>query len=78
MRDYMLVDGANDLILTWYADSDFQINKDSRKSTLGSVFALNGGVVVWHNIKQRCVANSIMDSEYVAACEAAKEAIWLR
>ncbi|TYK18558.1 gag/pol protein [Cucumis melo var. makuwa] len=51
---------------------------DSRKSTLGSVFTLNGGVVVSHNIKQGCIANSTMKVEYVAACEATKEVVWLR
>jgi hypothetical protein len=42
----MLVYGAKDLILTRYIGSDFQTDKDSRKSTSGSVFTLNGGVVV--------------------------------
>ena len=82
----MLVYGAKDLILTGYTDSDFQTDKDSRKSTSGSVFTLNGGAVVWHginasawrSIKQGCIADSTMEAEYVAACEAAKEAVWLR
>ncbi|KAA0051787.1 gag/pol protein [Cucumis melo var. makuwa] len=33
-KDYMLVYGSKDLILTGYTDSDFQTNKDARKSTL--------------------------------------------
>ncbi|TYK22575.1 gag/pol protein [Cucumis melo var. makuwa] len=45
-RDYVLVHGAKDLILAGYTDSDFQIDKDSRKSTSGSVFILNGEAVV--------------------------------
>ncbi|KAA0066544.1 gag/pol protein [Cucumis melo var. makuwa] len=52
MRDYMLVYGAKDLILIGYTDSDFQTNKDSKKSTSGSVFTLNWRVVVWHSIKK--------------------------
>ncbi|KAA0050834.1 gag/pol protein [Cucumis melo var. makuwa] len=48
------------------------------KSTSGSVFTLNGGVVVWRSIKQGCIANSTMKVEYVAACEAAKEAVCLK
>ncbi|TYK11834.1 gag/pol protein [Cucumis melo var. makuwa] len=74
----MLVYGAKDLILIGYTDSDFQTDKDSRKSTSGSVFTLNGGAVVWRSIKQGCIADSTMEVEYVAACEAAKEAVWLR
>ncbi|KAA0035526.1 gag/pol protein [Cucumis melo var. makuwa] len=45
-KDYMLVYDSKDLILTGYTDSDFQTDKDARKSTSGSVFTLNGGVVV--------------------------------
>ena len=53
----MLV-GTKDLILTGYADSDFQTNKKARKSTSRSLFTLNGGVVVWRSIKQTCIADS--------------------
>ena len=46
MRDYMIVCGSKDLILTGYTDSDFQTDIDSRKSTSGLVFTLNGGAIV--------------------------------
>ena len=72
---YKLVYGAKDLIFTGYNDSYFQIDKDSKKSTSRSVFTLNGGPVVWHNIKQGCIADSTMETEYVAACEATKEVV---
>ncbi|TYK19577.1 gag/pol protein [Cucumis melo var. makuwa] len=45
-RDYMFVYGSKDLFLTGYTDSDFQSDKDARKSTSGSVFTLNEGAVV--------------------------------
>ncbi|KAA0034863.1 gag/pol protein [Cucumis melo var. makuwa] len=35
-------------------------------------------VLVWRSIKQGCIADSTMEAEYVAACDAAKEAVWLR
>ncbi|TYK04822.1 gag/pol protein [Cucumis melo var. makuwa] len=72
----MLVYGYKDLILTGYTDSDFQTDKDARKSTSGSVFTLNEGAVVGRSIKQSCIADSTMEVEYVAACEAAKEAVY--
>lgn len=50
-RDYMLVYGCKDLFLTGYTDSDFQTDKDSRKSTSGSIFTINEGAVVWRSIK---------------------------
>ena len=77
-RDYMLVYSSGDLNLLGYTDSDFQADKDSRKSTSGSVFTLGGGAVVWRSIKQSSIADSTMEAEYIAASEAAKEAIWLK
>ena len=46
MRDYILVYGTKDLILAGYTDSNFQTDKDSRKSTSRSVFTLNGEAMV--------------------------------
>ncbi|KAK6115898.1 hypothetical protein DH2020_008167 [Rehmannia glutinosa] len=77
-RGYMLVYSATDLVPMGYTDSDFQADRDTRKSTSGSVFTLGGGAVIWRSIKQSCIADSTMEAEYVAACEAAKEAVWLR
>ena len=41
-RDYTLVYGSKDLILTGYTDSDFQTDRDSKKYTSGSVFTPYG------------------------------------
>ncbi|RVX02180.1 Retrovirus-related Pol polyprotein from transposon TNT 1-94 [Vitis vinifera] len=59
-------------------DICFAVGMDSRKSTSGNVFVLGGGAISWRSIKQTCVADSTMEAEYVAASEAAKEAVWLR
>ncbi|KAA0061337.1 gag/pol protein [Cucumis melo var. makuwa] len=74
-KDYILVHGSKDLILIGYIDSDFQTDKDARKSTSGSVFTLKGGAVVWRSIKQSYIIDSTMEAKYVTACEAAKEAV---
>ena len=42
------------------------------------MFTLGGGAIVWRSTKQACTADSTMEAEYVAACEAAKEGVWLR
>ncbi|KAA0042330.1 gag/pol protein [Cucumis melo var. makuwa] len=78
VREYMIVYEAKDLILIGYINSDFQTDKEFRKSTFGSVFTLNRGVMVWRSIKQECIANSTMEAKYIVAREAAKEAVWLR
>ena len=46
-RDYMLVYSGGNLNLLGYTDSDFQSDKDSRKSTSCSVLTLGSGAVVW-------------------------------
>ena len=77
-RGYMLVYSAPELVPIGYTDADFQADRDFRKSTSGSVFTLGGGAVVWRSVRQSCIADSTMEAEYVAACEAAKEAVWLK
>ena len=77
-RDYMLVYSGGDLNPIGYTDSDFQLDKDNRKSISKSIFTLGGGAVVWRSIKQSIIADSTMEVEYIAACEAAKESVWLK
>ena len=74
-RNYMLIYSGADLNPIGYTDFDFMSNKDSRKSTSGSVFILGGGAVVWRSVKQSSIADSTMEVEYIAACEVAKEAV---
>ena len=78
IRNYMLVYRCEDLIPIGYTDSDFQSNLDFGKSTSGCVFTLGGGAISWRSVKQSCVTDSTMEAEYVVACEATKEAIWLK
>ena len=74
----MLVYHSKDLILIGYTDLDFQSDLDFRKSTLVYVFTLGGRAISWRSVKQSCIADSIMEVEYVATCEEAKEAVWLK
>ena len=77
-RDYILVYSSGDLNCIGYTNSDFQTDKDSRKSTFGSIFTLVGGAVVERSIKQSSNANSTMEAEYITACEGGKESVWLK
>ena len=74
----MLVYSSGSLKTLGFTDSDFQGDIDSSKSTSGYVFTLNGGAICWKSVKQTCVADSTTEAEYVAASEAAKEAVWLQ
>lgn len=77
-KDYMLVYQGDSLVPLGFTDSDFQADRDKSKSTSGYVFTLGGGAIIWRSIKQKCIVDSTMEAEYVAASEAAKEAVWLR
>ena len=61
-----------------YTDSDFLSDRESRKSTSRYVFTLGGGGISWRTVQQSSIANSTMEAEYIAASEAAKEAVWLK
>ncbi|KAE8653948.1 hypothetical protein F3Y22_tig00117056pilonHSYRG00559 [Hibiscus syriacus] len=52
-------------------------NLDNRRSTTGYVFTLGGGPICWKSTVQSVVALSTIEAEYMAAPEAAKEALWL-
>ena len=74
----MLVYHCEDLIPNGYTNFDFQSDLDFRQSTSGYVFTLGGGAISWRSVKQYCISDSTMEAEYVDACEAVKEAIWLK
>ncbi len=67
-----------DLLVKGYSDSDWAGNKESRKSTFGFIFMLNGGLVSSCSKRQPTVALLSTKAEYIALTLAAKEATWLR
>jgi hypothetical protein len=70
--------GEEELVVKGYSDASFQTDADDSKSLFGFMFCLNGGMMSWKSPKQDTVADSMMEAEYIAAFEAAKEAIWIR
>jgi hypothetical protein len=63
--------------ITGYSDSDLAGDVDDRKSTSGSVFLLGTSLVTWCSQKQRVVALSSCEAEYIASANAACQGIWL-
>nr|GEY65019.1 retrotransposon protein, putative, Ty1-copia subclass [Tanacetum cinerariifolium] len=80
-RDMSLVYGGKPLIeldVTSFCDASWQFDKDDTKSQTGYVFIVNGGAGDWKSKKQTTIAMHLAQAEYVAASEAAMEAVWIR
>ena len=52
-----------------YSDADWAGDIESRRSTSGYVFMMNGGCISWRSKKQRTVALSSTEAEYMALSE---------
>ncbi|GKB25269.1 retrotransposon protein, putative, ty1-copia subclass [Tanacetum coccineum] len=80
-KDMFLVyggDSTTELSVTCYTDASWETDQDDLRSQKGYVFVMNRGVVDWKSYKQSTTAMSSMEAEYIAAAEAAMEAIWIR
>lgn len=65
------------LNLNCYSDADYAGDVDTRKSTSGFVSMFGSGSISWGSNRQKCVALSSTESEYIAGSEAVKELVWL-
>lgn len=63
-------------VLTGYAD--YAGDKATRRSTSGFAFLLGNGIISWSSERQKSVALSTTESEYIAASHGIKELIWLK
>ena len=61
-----------------YSDSSHNTDPDDGRSTTGHLFCLGDTPISWCSQKQDVVALSSCEAEYMAATEAAKQAIWLQ
>ncbi|KAJ9544965.1 hypothetical protein OSB04_024672 [Centaurea solstitialis] len=76
---FLVFGGSEDEIsVTGYSDASFQTDRDDFRSQSGYVFTLNGGAISWKSSKQDTIADSTTEAEYIAASDAAKEAVRLR
>ena len=64
--------------LQGFIDADWVGSPSDRKSTYKGIFNLGSTAVSWYSGKQRSVALSSVDAEYMAASQAACEVIWMR
>lgn len=65
------------LRLEGYSDSDMVGDIDDRKSTTVVIFYLGSSLISWLSQKQKVVALSSCEAEYIAAAAVACQGIWL-
>jgi hypothetical protein len=76
--DYGLsYDGDHDFTLSGYTDVDWAGSVSDRKSTSGGCFSLGSTMISWQSRKQSSIAMIIVEEEYIVACFASCEAIWI-
>ena len=75
-NNYKNSDG--EVIISGYCDADWGGDLNDRKSTTGYCTFINNNLISWNSKKQRTVALSSTEAEYMAINEVAKELMWLR
>jgi hypothetical protein len=60
-----------------YCDSDLAGDIDTSKSTSRTLFFLGNCLVSWQSIKQKVLALSSCEAEYIATSTTATQALWL-
>jgi hypothetical protein len=68
---------GNQALLTGFSDADFAGDVDARKSTTWVIFFLKNSPITWQSTKQKVVAQSSCESEYIEAANATCQALWL-
>jgi hypothetical protein len=67
----------NQTLLTGFSEADFARDVDARKSTTGVIFFLTNSPITWQSMKQKVVAQSSCESEYITAANATCQVLWL-
>ncbi len=69
------VSGSMELV--GYSDSDYVSDRLDRKSILAYIYMLGEGSVSWMSRKQKSVATSIIEAEYMTLSICVKEDLWI-
>ena len=61
-----------------YADADYAAASNDRRSVSGVAVMLGDTAIDWKSSTQKCVTTATCEAEYVALCDASKEAFFTR
>ena len=76
--DRKITYGKGEPKLIGFSDTDYTADKADRKSTLGQVFIFAGGPISWASKKQKSVATSTTEAEYIALSECSRQVLWFK
>ena len=68
----------NEISLHGFTDLDWERSDKDEKSTSGGCFSLGSGMISWFSRKHTSISLSTVEEEYIAACSACSEAVWLQ
>jgi hypothetical protein len=68
----------HDFRLIGYTVSDWAGSVSDRKSTSGCCFSLGLAITSWQSRKQSSIGLNMVEAEYIAACSASCESLWIR
>ncbi|GJZ28439.1 zinc finger, CCHC-type containing protein [Tanacetum coccineum] len=77
-RDYGLHYDRYPAVIEGYSDANWISDIKDSRSTSGYVFILGGAAISWKSSKQTVIANTMMESEFIALDKCGEEAEWLR
>ena len=61
-----------------FADADYAAARNDRRFVSGVAVMLGGIAISWKSSTQKCVTTATCETEYVALCDASKEALFMR
>ena len=67
----------NEISLHGFTDSDWEGSAKDRKNTSCGCFSLGSGMISWFSRKHTSIALSTAEVEYIAACSACSEVVWI-
>lgn len=67
-----------DGLLRGYADADYANDEDSRRSVTGFLFTFGSSIFSWKSKRQRTVALSTTEAEYMSLSDCSRHALWLK
>ncbi|OWZ03650.1 polyprotein [Phytophthora megakarya] len=77
-RDYGLEFSGDAVVLKAFTDSDYAACEDDRRSVSGYVTMIGQCTITWSSRRQRIVAQSTAEAEYVALAHCTREVLFLR